>query len=227
MEMEQQDAPAPRPVSLFGNDRGTLPFETRQALIMLQRGPSIDSKRHPNVWQVLLRDEATIVGRLHEHFLDLVIDREKGVACTRQLRIDGLDVPMLLRSETLTFIQSVLVIFLRMRLGEATSRDERAVVSVEEMKEHLAGFERKENVDRSQFDRQVQGAIEKAKKLNFLSRLERGGDRFEISPALAMIFGPEQVLELRRAYDDLIRGESQAVVPPAAEAAEYEDAEHE
>ena len=55
-------------------DTGQLPMDTRRALVQLLRGPAIDIKRHPNLWKVLLRDQVVLTSRMHELFLDLVVD---------------------------------------------------------------------------------------------------------------------------------------------------------
>jgi hypothetical protein len=69
--------------ALFVGDTGELPLDTRRALVQLLSGPSLDGRRHPKLWPVLMRDESVIRRRLADLFLELVIDRDVQVAFTR------------------------------------------------------------------------------------------------------------------------------------------------
>ena len=70
--------------TLFMGDCGELALDTRRALVQLLAGPSLDGRRHPKLWLILVRDEGVIRRRLAELFLELVIDRDVLVAFTRQ-----------------------------------------------------------------------------------------------------------------------------------------------
>src|SRR5947209_16600891 len=107
---------------MFLGDTGSLPIETRRVLVQLLLGPSVDARRQSKLWPVLLRDETVVRSRLHELFLELVIDREQQVAFTRQVVSEQLDVPILLRKASLTFIESALLLFLRQRLTQADAQ---------------------------------------------------------------------------------------------------------
>ena len=187
----------------FVGDEGALPLDTRRVLVQLLLGPTLDAQRQSKLWPVLLRDEAVLRARLHELFLDLVVDHDQQVAFTRQVEDDEADLPVLLRKAPLTFIQSALVLFLRQQLTHADARGERAVVSRDEMLEHLGVFERDGNGDQARFGRQAAGAIERAGQLNLLRRLRGGEERYEVSPALKLVFPAEQIQALTRTYAQL------------------------
>jgi hypothetical protein len=188
---------------LFSGDRGELSYDTRRVLVHLLQGPFVDGQRHSKLWPVLLRDETIIRRRLHDLFLDLVIDSGQEVAYIRQVDIDELEVPILLRRLPLTFIDSALMLFLRHRLTLADVHGDRATVSYAEMIEHLQGYERAGNVDKALFDRQVSKAVEKAKDHSLLSKLRGTEDRFEVSPTLKLVFSAEAVESLRKRYSAL------------------------
>jgi hypothetical protein len=186
--------------ALFSGDSGELPMDTRRVLVHLLLGPALDAERQTKLWPVLLRDERVLRSRLHELFLELVIDHEQRVAFTRQVVNEAADIPVLLRKAALTFVQSGLVLFLRQQLTQADARGERAVVSLDEMREHLRVFERDQNTDRAKFERQAQGAVEKAVQLNLIRRLRGEDDRYEVSPALKLLFPAEEILALTETY---------------------------
>jgi len=185
----------------FEGDDGTLPHETRRALVQLLAGPVVDGQRHPKVWDLVVRDEQVLRSRLHDLYLELVLDRDHQVAFLRQVVSDQVDVPILLRRNTLTFIETALLLFLRLRLTESDSQGERAVLSPQEMLEHLKVYERSDNVDQARFTRQCESAVEKAKKLGLLRKLGGSNERMEVSPALKLIFPAEEIAKLTQAYE--------------------------
>jgi len=200
-EPESQVAASPDQLtSLFANDTGQLPLDTRRALVQLLSGPSLDERRHPKLWPVLVRDESTIRSRLAELFLDLIFDPNLKVAFTRQADVGELDCPVLLRRAQLTFIDSVLLLYLRQRLSQADARGERAVVAVDEIEDYLRTFERSASTDRAGFAKRVTASVEKIKKHSILQKIRASDDRFEISPTLKLLFSAEAIQELTRLY---------------------------
>lgn len=195
----------------FPGDCGQISHETRRVLVQLLLGPSVDGRRQANLWSVLLRDEKVLRERLHELFLELVIDHDQKVAFTRQVAAEGIEIPVLLRRATLTFLESVLLLFLRQKLTQADTQGERAVVSWLEMLEHLSVYERNSNVNHARFDKQRQGAIEKAKKLSLLQKIRGADDRFEVSPTLKLLFPAEEIQALTRTYVELAQRASQGI----------------
>ena len=205
--------------SLFSGDTGELPLDTRRALVQLLSGPSLDQRRHSKLWPVLLRDESVIRRRLADLFLELIIDRDLQVAFTRQVESDDLDAPKLLRRAQLTFIDSVLLLYLRRQLTQAESHGERAVVSKNEIVEHLSPYEKTGSTDQAGFAKRIHASIEKIKKHNILQKIRASDDRFEVSPTLKLLFSAEEIQALTKQYqrmaaDGLQAGDDQ---PPHEE----------
>ena len=202
-----QDTIPTVPSLLFPGDCGQLALDTRRALVQLLAGPSLEARRHGKLWPVLLRDEDVLRQRLAELFLELVIDRDTQVAFTRQADTAELEVPQLLRRAQLTFIDSVLVLYLRQRLTQADSHGERAVVALDEMLEHLTLYERAASTDRAGFARRVSASVEKVKKHNILNKIRGSEDRFEISATLKLLFSAEEIQNLATLYQKMANGE--------------------
>jgi hypothetical protein len=201
---------------LFAGDRGELPLDTRRVLAQLLAGPSLDGRRHSKLWPALIRDEAVIRGRLCELFLELVMDRDLQVAFTRRAEVGDLEAPVLLRVAHLTFMDSVLLLFLRQRLMEGDAQGERAVVSTDEIMGHLAVYERAVNTDRAGFHKRIQSSIEKIKKHSILQKIRAAEDRFEISPTLKLLFSAEAILALSSMYQRMAAGETVAAIESGA-----------
>jgi hypothetical protein len=188
---------------LFLGDRGELPLETRRALVQLLSGPSLEMRRHGRLWPVLLQDEDIIRRRLSELFLDLVIDREAGVAFTRQADTGDLEVPLLLRRSQLTFIDSIVLLKLRERLAHAEAHGERAVVSGPELVEELAVFEPAGGTDHAGFAKKVRASIEKYKDRSILQKIRAEEDRYEVSPTLKLLFSADRIEVLLKLYQQM------------------------
>src|SRR5690606_32806140 len=130
----------------------------------------------------------------------LVLDHEMKIAFIRRADTVDLDIPCLLRHAKLTFIDSVLILYLRQRLTQADTQGMRAVVATDEIMENLLPYERSTSTDRAGFAKRVQASIEKVKKYNILQKIRASEDRFEISPALKLLFSAEEIQVLTRLY---------------------------
>ncbi len=201
-----EPAPDAVPTALFPGDSGQLALDTRRVLVQLLAGPSLEARRHGKLWPVLLRDEDVLRQRLAELFLELVIDRDTQVAFMRQADTAELEVPLLLRRAQLTFLDSVLVLYLRQRLTQADSHGERAVVALDEMLEPLTLYERAASTDRAGFARRVAASVEKVKKHNILAKIRGSEDRFEISATLKLLFSAEEIQSLAALYQQMAAG---------------------
>ena len=196
-------AEKPKDAGLFEGDCGNLPLDARRALCQLLAGPSIDAGRHSQLWPALLRHETALRSRLCDLFLELVIDREAGVAFTRQADTGELETPVLLRSSPLTFIDSVLLLQLRQQLAEADAHGHRAVVEESVLVDALSVYEKSISTDRAGFAKRVASAITKMKESHVLDKLRGSDDRYEVSPALKLLFSAEDVQALALAYREL------------------------
>ena len=198
--------PAPKPSkqdSLFDGDAGTLPLDARRALCQLLSGPSIDQGRHSQLWPAVLRYEAQLRAHLNDLFLELVLDRDAGVAFTRQADTGELETPVLLRSSPLTFIDSVLLLHLRQQLAEADAQGHRAVVEESTLVDALSVYEKNLSTDRAGFNKRVAASIGKMKENHVLEKLRGSEDRYEVSPALKLLFSAEDVQALAQIYRQL------------------------
>jgi hypothetical protein len=184
---------------LYVGDQGSLPMETRLALCKLLTGPFIDGDSFH--WPVVLREEAILRSRLADVFLELMIDRERRVAFTRQANTGDLGSPVLLRSFKLSFLDSVLLLHLREALIDAETRNERAVVDEAELLEHLELYVGAVG-DRVAAQKRIKTSIDNMKKSSVLQR--RGSEnRYEISPALRLLFTANDVEALGKVYRKL------------------------
>jgi hypothetical protein len=174
----------------FGpNDYGTLPGDTRRALVQLVKGPYVMRERHANLWAALETDELAIRQALGNLFLELVLDHEAGLAFSRNLEVEA-DVPKMIRTAPLTLIDTALVLFLRDKLLRGESG--RVFVGKDEIEEQLSVYGQAAGTDAVGLAKRVNGSIKKMKDAKVLRNAAEEG-RFEISPILRLIFNATEV----------------------------------
>lgn len=183
---------------LWSGDPGALRASSRRALVQLLRGPYVSSTRHPGLWGAVLNDEPALRTRLADMYLELVVDLDQQVAFVRNVDVEGLDAPRVVRTAPLTFMDTAMLLHLRQQLLTASAGD-RAIVGLDEVQDHLAIYRSAQDADPAGFAKRVTASWEKLKKYGLLSATTTEG-RFEISPVLRLVFGPEQIAAVRAEY---------------------------
>ena len=194
------DQVARQTAGLWRDDTGELSIDARRALVQLLKGPVLDGTRMPVIWRALEATEREIRSRLHDLFLDLIIDRDQMIAFTRQAETGIVKAPILLKRKPLTYIETYLFLLLRQRLSAAEGRGERAVIYLNEIREYLSVIGN-ETTDRVGFEKHLTGAVKKAERFGVLRHLRNAEESYEISPVLKMIMTADVVEEVKAYYE--------------------------
>ena len=178
-----ENAPDDTALSLFDGDDGMLTLEQRRCLVVMLKHQIITDEREE--WPVLLRDARLIKSRLNDLFLDLVIDRDRGVAYKVQIRSDASGyVPPLLRDSAYTREETVLLAHLRQRhLAERGSGRPHAHLDRDDCLAAVAQFRPAHATDRSGDEKKAGAAVDSLVKAGILVKAD-GDDRFLISPVI-------------------------------------------
>lgn len=171
-------------------DHGELDPATRRVLLKLLNGPYLRADEHAKLWAALEVNEPVIRTRLADLYLDLVLDRDAGVAFVRNLAVN--DAPKVVRSQRLTLVDTVMVLHLRRLLLARQGSESRAFVGRDEIEDHLRGFLRNDTTDKKSQDDRISRSIIKMGDSSVLLRTD-ADDRWEISPVLALVFGADEV----------------------------------
>lgn len=183
---------------LWPGDTGTLHEQSRRALLRLLQGPYLAGAAHPQLWAALIADERAIRSRLHDLFLDLVVDRVDEFAFTRKIRTGEVDVPQALRSERLTFADTAMLLVLRQLLLSAAG-ERRVIAGQDEVFERLSVYR---DGDESTYLRNLNAAWNRMKN-RFRVLHDVGDDRVEISPVVKFLIDESQVEALSVVYAKL------------------------
>ncbi|ANS29875.1 hypothetical protein R1CP_26125 [Rhodococcus opacus] len=188
----------------YPGDSGELDLETRRAFVQLLKGPLVTAAKHPEVWRAVIRDERLLRSRLADVFLDLVIDDENELAFTRPAETGNANTPTVLRTERLTFMDTVMLLALRQRLLSAQA-GERVMVDLDEVREQLELYRTAGDTDPAGYAKRVNASWKKLDKYSLLTKTSTD-DRMEISPVLRQLFDAEQValveVEFRRILEE-------------------------
>lgn len=192
-------------VLLWPGDPGTLPLVVRRTLVALLRGPYLSQRRTPELWSALLAHEPVIRRHLGDLLLELAIDADAEVAFTRNLEPAPeaeVSVPSVLRSVTLTFIDSALLLHLRHLLLQASAQQERAVVGRDELDAHMRAYAASSGNDEAQFSKRLLASINKMIKWSLLLPTDTE-ERWEISSVLALILTADEIGGIEAEYERL------------------------
>lgn len=200
---------AARP-ALWTGDTGSLREPSRRALVQLLRGPYLSAASHGRLWTALLADEDAIRSRLSDMFLELVTDDAAQVAFVRNAGQD-VDAPKVMRTATLTFLDTALLLHLRQQLLHETTGHQ-AIVGVDEVADQLQVYRGKDSADPAGFARRIATSWQKMIKYGLLSATSTEG-RYVVSPVLRLVFGPEEIAAVRREYNRL----AEAALPAPAD----------
>lgn len=190
--------------ALWPGDTGTLRDNSRRALLELLKGPYLSGVQRPQLWAALMVDERAIRARLHELFLDLVIDPIDEFAFTKKAETGEFSAPSALRRESLTFIDTSMLLVLRQILLTART-EQRVIIGREEINERLAVYR---TGDEATFLKNLNGAWSRMhEKFRVLHKVD--DERSEISPVVKFVIDERQVRALTETYAALAVSEEQ------------------
>lgn len=187
------------------NPDETFPFEAKRALVQLLRGPVVTHDAHRQQWSAILAHRTEIERRLADVFLDLVLDEDDGIAFTRpQPAPDDpkLAPPQVLRTETLTFMDTLVVLALRYQLLVAPP-GQRVIVEYDDIVADMDPYRGRYTTDGSGFRKRINASWEKMKKYSLVAPADTPG-RFEVSPVLRQLFDANEVALVEAEYRRLL-----------------------
>lgn len=183
----------------------TFPFEAKRALVQLLRGPVVAQDAHRQQWSAILAHRSEIERRLADVFLTLILDEDDGIAFTRpQPAPDDpkLTPPQVLRTETLTFMDTLILLTLRYQLLVAPP-GQRVIVEYDDVAADMDPYRGRYTTDDAGFRKRINASWEKMKNYSLISAADTTG-RFEVSPVLRQLFDADEVALVEAEYRRLL-----------------------
>ena len=202
---------------LWPGDSGTLTLKARTALLQLIKGPYIHETRDAELWAALLANRRSIEERLADIFLELVIHSESGIAFARNVRSGDIEVPKTTRTNTMTLLDSIMVLTLRREL--MTGGPGRVFIGQDELFDALSQYRNIDRIDPASFVDRLKTSWNRLIEARLLLKTEAEG-RFEISPILKLVFGVEEARAVEEAFHQM----AQAAAPEGETVLEDDEA---
>jgi len=182
-------------LTLFEGDDGDLTLDQRRCLVVILKHPVVTDDRAE--WATLVRDPRVIKSRLNDLFLDLVIDRERGIAYKVQIRSGEFgSVPPLLRDAAFTREETILLVVLRQRhLAARGSGLPRAHVDRDELVSAIDSFRPASATDQAGDQKRSAAAVDALVRSGVLSKAG-SDDRFVISDVIERMLSVDRLHEL-------------------------------
>lgn len=201
----------------FAGDRGVLDPEVRRVLVRILQRRFLSARRHREDWKVLMDNQQVIESRLHDLFLRLVVDADRGVAYKQQVRTDEADgsvtvsdIPVLLRDEAYTRAETLVLVYLRtVWQRESTAGEQAARVDVEEVEQTVLSYFTASDGDTARRQRAVRKALERLRHEGVVEEESEG--RYLVSPLIEIVLSADKLREL----DDWLRERTEHTARPA------------
>ncbi|WP_067823962.1 DUF4194 domain-containing protein, partial [Nocardia inohanensis] len=183
------------PGELFPGDAGTLPPEVRRTLVRLLQRRVLFADKNSAQWRTLLENQQLIESRLHDLFVRLVVDHDRGIAYKYQVRSEELDVPILLKEDPYNRAETLILVHLRTvfqrerTVGETTAR-----VDVEELEQTVLTYFNPEDPNVAKAQQEIRTATARLVKEGLIE--EETSGRYRITPLVEVVMSTEKLSEL-------------------------------
>lgn len=183
------------PDELFAGDRGVLDHEVRRALVRLLQRRFLQRDRHKDDWKALIDNQQVIESRLNDLFVRLVVDHERGVAYKKQVRSEEMGVPILLKDESYTRAETLVLVHLRtVYQRESTAGEQAARVDVEDVEQTVLTYFAESDGDVLRRQTHIRNALARLRKEGIIEEESEG--RYRISSLVEIVLSSERLQEL-------------------------------
>ncbi|WP_454048919.1 DUF4194 domain-containing protein [Cellulomonas sp. Marseille-Q8402] len=205
------------PAELFAGDSGTLDADVRRVLVRLLQRRFLLADKNAAQWRTLLDNQQVIESRLHDLFVHLVVDHERGVAYKKQVRSAELDVPVLLRDEAYSRAETLVLVHLRSVFQRSQGAGETSVrVDVEEIEQTALTYFDPDDTNIAARQREIRTAVARLAKEGLVDEESEG--RFRVTPLVEVVLSNERLGELREWLREQVRTGRQPVLTDEDEA---------
>lgn len=191
---------------LFAGDRGVLDPDVRRVLVRLLQRRFLLAERSRSEWAVLLENQHVIESRLHDVFVRLVVDHDRGVAYKEQVRSDELEIPILLRDEAYSRAETLVLIHLRtVYQRETTAGEGSARVDIEEIEQTALTYFTASDGNIARRQKTIRAAVNRLRQDGILDEESEG--RYRISPLVEIVLSSPRLNELKVWLEERIHGD--------------------
>lgn len=197
------------PSENFAGDTGTLDVAVRRVLVRLLQRRFLTAERNRAQWRTLLENQQLIESRLHDLFIHLVVDHDRGIAYKKQVRSAELDVPIMLKDDPYSRAETLVLVHLRtvfqreQGAGEASAR-----VDVEEVEQTVLTFFDPDDKNLAARQTEIRNAVRRLEKEGLIEEESEG--RFRVTPLVEIVLSNERLVELREWLRERNQGQGES-----------------
>lgn len=185
------------PTELFAGDTGTLDVDVRRVLVRLLQRRFLLAEKNPAQWRTLLENHQIIESRLHDLFVRLVVDHDRGIAYKQQVRSAELEVPILLRDDPYNRAETLVLVYLRTVFQrERGTGETSARVDIEELEQTVLTYFDPADHNLARGQREIRNAVQRLVSEGLLA--EESAGRYRITPLVEVVLSTEKLTELNR-----------------------------
>ncbi|GGM34147.1 DUF4194 domain-containing protein [Promicromonospora citrea] len=180
----------------FPGDTGTLDAPVRRVLVRLLQRRFLVAERNRAQWRTLLENQQVIESRLHDLYVHLVVDHDRGIAYKRQVRSAESDVPILLKDDPYTRAETLVLVHLRTVFQrERGAGESSARVDVEEVEQSVLTFFEPDDRNLATRQTEIRNAVRRLEKEGVIEEESEG--RYRVTPLVEIVLSNERLVELR------------------------------
>lgn len=184
------------PTELFAGDRGTLDADVRRVLVRLLQRRFLVAEKSRAQWKTLLENQQVIESRLHELFIRLVVDHDRGIAYKKQVRSAELDVPILLKDDPYSRAETLVLVYLRTVFQREQSAGETSArVDLDEIEQTVLTYFDVAGGATASPQKEIRGAVARLASQGLIEEESEG--RFRVTPLVEVVMSTEKLAELR------------------------------
>ncbi|MFI6426308.1 DUF4194 domain-containing protein [Promicromonospora sp. NPDC050880] len=188
--MEEDDA------GQFAGDTGTLDASVRRVLVRLLQRRFLVADRDRAQWRTLLENQQVIESRLHDLYVHLVVDHDRGVAYKQQVRSAETEVPILLKDDPYTRAETLVLVHLRTVFQrERGAGESSARVDVEEVEQTVLTYFEPDDRNLATRQTEIRNAVRRLEKEGLVEEESEG--RYRVTPLVEIVLSNERLVELR------------------------------
>ncbi|TQL42374.1 uncharacterized protein DUF4194 [Leucobacter komagatae] len=185
------------PEEFFVGDRGVLDPAVRRVLVRILQRRVVFADRHKDDWTVLLENQQVIESRLHDLFIRLIVDPDRGVAYKQQVRSEELEVPVLLRDEAYNRAETLVLVYLRtVYQRESTAGEPSVRIDVEEIEQTVLSYFADSDGNTAARQKTIEKALNRLRNEGIIDEESEG--RYLVTPLVEVVLSADRLGELQR-----------------------------
>lgn len=185
------------PEEFFVGDRGVLDPAVRRVLVRILQRRVVFADRHKDDWAVLLENQQVIESRLHDLFIRLIVDPDRGVAYKQQVRSEELEVPVLLRDEAYNRAETLVLVYLRtVYQRESTAGEPSVRIDVEEIEQTVLSYFADSDGNTASRQKTIEKALNRLRNEGIIDEESEG--RYLVTPLVEVVLSADRLGELQR-----------------------------